>query len=229
MPVDHLAPEPRGLEHVGLVDRGDARLAAGALGAAAGRLEGGAGDPLDFVDRVLAGVVGGVAVAAAVAEVDAAGQLADDEQVGAGDPLLAQRAGADQGRAGPDRAQVGVEAHALAQAEQALLGARRVGVGGVPFGAADGAEQDRVGGPAGLQHLVGEGGAVGVDRAAADQALVELELAQRLQQLPRGGDDLGADPVAGQDDYARGVAHAAALYASARAASAATASMLRRT
>ena len=153
---------------------------------------------------VLAGVVGDVAVAAAVAEVDAAGQLADDQQVGAGDPLLAQRAGADQGRAGPDRAQVGVEAHALAQAEQALLGARRVRVGGVPLGTADGAEQDRVGGPAGLQHLVGEGGAVGVDRGAAHQPLVELELAERLQQLLRGGDDLGADPVAGEDDYARG-------------------------
>ena len=118
-----------------------------------------------------------------VAEVDAAGQLADDEQVGAGDPLLAQRAGADQGRAGPDRAQVGVEAHPLAQAEQALLGARRVGVGGVPFRAADGAEQDRVGGPAGVEHLVGEGGAVLVDRAAAHQPLVELELAEGLEQL----------------------------------------------
>ena len=163
--------------------------------------------------RVLAGVVGDVAVAAGVAEVDAAGQLADDEQVGAGDALLAQRAGADQGRAGPHRAQVGVEAHALAQAEQPLLGARRVGVGGVPLGAADGAEQDRVGGPAGLQHLVGEGGAVGVDRAAADQALVELELSQRLQQLLGRRDDFRADPVAGQDDYARGVAHAAGLYA----------------
>ena len=199
-------------------------LRAGALGAAAGRLEGGAGDPLDFGGVVLAGVVGGVAVAAGVAEVDAAGELADDQQVGAGDPLLAQRAGADQGRARPDRAQVGVEAHPLAQAEQALLGARRVGVGGVPFGTADGAEQDRVGGLAGLQHLVGEGDAVRVDRAAAHQALVELELAQRLEQLRVGGDDLGADPVAGQDDDVGGVAHRAR-----DSTQAATAEMLRRT
>ena len=50
---------------------------------------------------------------------------------------------------------------------------------------------------------------MGVDRAAAHQPLVELELAERLEQLAGGGDDLGADPVAGQDDYARGVAHAA--------------------
>ena len=176
--------------------------------------------------RVLAGVVGDVAVAAGVAEVDAAGQLADDEQVGAGDPLLAQRAGADQGRAGPHRAQVGVEAHSLAQAEQALLGARRVGVGGVPFRAADGAEQDRVGGLAGVEDLVGEGGAVRVDRAAAHQALVVGELAEGVEQLAGGGDDLGADPVAGRGRLC-GVRRSRGRHSTRRQA--ATASMLRRT
>ena len=117
-----------------------------------------------------------------VAEVDAAGQLAHDEQVGAGDPLRAQRARVEQRRARPDRAQVGVQAEALAEAEQALLGARRVGVGRVPLRPADGAEQHGVGVAAGLEHLVGERGAVLVDRGAADQALVELELAERVQQ-----------------------------------------------
>ena len=99
------------------------------------------------------------------------------------------------------------------------------GVGRVPFGPADGAEQDRVGCAAGLEHLVGEGGAVGVDRAAAHQLLVELELAERLEQAARGADDLGADPVAGQQDYAGGAGTAGTLcgYAPARA------SMLRRT
>ena len=156
-------------------------------------------DPLDLGDRVLAGVVGAVAVAAAVAEVDAAGQLADDEQVGARDPLLAQRAGADERRARPHRAQVRVEAEALAEAEQALLGPRRVGVGGVPLRSADRAEQHGVGPAARLEHLVGERVAVGVDRGAADQLLVELEIAERLEHPPRGGDDLGPDPVAGQE------------------------------
>ena len=156
--------------------------------------------------------MGGVAVAAGLAEVDAAGQLAHDQQVGAGDPLLAQRAGADQRRAGPHRPQVRVEAHPLAEAEQALLGAGRVGVGRVPLRPADGAEQDRVGGAAGVEHLVGQGDAVLVDREPADQALVELELAQRLEQEAGGGDDLGTDPVAGQDDYA-GRAHRRGLYA----------------
>ena len=47
--------------------------------------------------------------------------------------------------------------------------------------------------------------------AAADQALVELELAERLQQPPRRGDDLRADPVAGQEDYAGASLIASAL------------------
>ena len=43
---------------------------------------------------------------------------------------------------------------------------------------------------------------MGVDRAAADQPLVELELAERVEQRCGGADDLRADPVAGQEDYA---------------------------
>jgi len=54
---------------------------------------------------------------------------------------------------------------------------------------------------------------VGVDRGAADQVLVELELAEGFEQFARGGDDLRADPVAGKHDYPRGFAHAAGLYA----------------
>src|SRR4051794_25629043 len=184
----------------------------GALGPPPGRLEADTGDPLDFGGRVLAGVVGRVAVTAALAEVDAAGQLADDEQVGAGDYLGAQRAGADQRRAGPYRAQVCVEAHPLAQAKQTLLGAGRVGIGRVPFGTADGAEQDGVGGAARLQHLVGERDAVSVDRTATHKALLEFELAQHFEQATGGTDDLGTDPISGQQGYLRRLRHDRALY-----------------
>ena len=111
----------------------------------------------------------GLAVAAAVAEVDPAGQLAHHEQVGAGDPLLPQRAGGDQRRARADRPQVGEQPQPLAKAEQALLGARRIGIGRVPLRSADGAEQHRVRVPAGLEHLVGERDPVGVDRGPADR------------------------------------------------------------
>ena len=107
---------------------------------------------------------------AAVAEVDAAGQLAHHEQVGALDPLALERARVEQRRAGPHRAQVGEQAEPLAQAEQALLGARLRRVGGVPLGAADGGEQHGVGAAAGVEHLVGQRGAVRVDRGAAERA-----------------------------------------------------------
>ena len=53
---------------------------------------------------------------------------------------------------------------------------------------------------AGVEHLVGERGAVRVDRGAADQPLVELEVAQLAEHLLGRGHDLGADPVAGQGD-----------------------------
>ena len=126
-----------------------------------------------------------VAVEAAVAEVDAAGELAHDEQVGALDALALERAGVEQRRARPHRAQVREQAEPLAQAEQALLGPRLARVGGVPLRAADGGEQHRVGAAAGLEHLVGERRAVRVDRGAADQVLVELEVAERGEQLAR--------------------------------------------
>src|SRR6185436_4782857 len=205
---------PRSLEHVGLVDRGDAGLAARAGGPAPRGLEADPGDALDLGDRVLAGVVGGVAIAAGVAEVDAAGQLADDEQVGSDDHVGAQRTGADQRRAWPHRPQVRVEAHPLAQAEQTLLGAGRIRVRRVPFGTADRTEQYRVGAAAGLQHRVGERRTVGVDRAAAHQLLAELELAQRFEQSPGRSDDLGPDPIPGQQDYAGRLAHEAGTLAS---------------
>ena len=87
--------------------------------------------------------------------------------------------------------------------EQALLGARLVGVGRVPLRAADGGEQDGVGAAAGGEDLVGQRRAVRVDRGAAEEVLLELEVrAQPPQQLERRREDLRADPVAGQRDDA---------------------------
>ena len=124
-----------------------------------------------------------------LAEVDAAGQLAHDQQVGAVDDLALQRAGVVERRQRPHRAQVGVQPEALAQPEQALLGARLGGVGRVPLGPADGGEQDGVGGLAGGQRLVGERGAVRVDRGAAEQVLLVVEVgadgAQNLERRAR--------------------------------------------
>ena len=132
---------------------------------------------------VAAQVGGGVGGARLLAEVDAAGELAHDEQVGALDDLAAQRAGVVERRQRADRAQVRVQAQALAQAEQALLGARRVGVGRVPLRAADGGEQHGVGAAAGGEDLVGQRDAVGVDRRAAEQVLLVGEVPDGVEDL----------------------------------------------
>ena len=82
----HLAPQTRRLEHVGLVDGAEL------LAAAARDARRGADDALDLGDGVDAGVAGAVAVAHLVAEVDAAGQLAHDQQVDARQQLRAAAA-----------------------------------------------------------------------------------------------------------------------------------------
>ena len=86
--LDRLAPQARGLEDVRLVDR-DHVAPPRRRGRDARRP---AGDPLDLLGRIDAGVVRDAAAPPAVAEVDAARQLAHDQQVGAADALLPQRA-----------------------------------------------------------------------------------------------------------------------------------------
>ena len=90
----------------------------------------------------------------------------------------------------------------MPQGQQALLGARRVGVR-VPQGLRRPLAA-RVGIATGVEHLVGEGDPVaGIDQGAADEPLVDLEVAQRVEHPTRRG-DVWADPVAGKrDDPAR--------------------------
>ena len=68
-------------------------------------------------------------------------------------------------------------------------------------------QEHGVGGPAGLQHLIGECGGVLVDRRSADRVLGYLDAAERLEQLGGGGANLGADPIAGKQNE---VTHAVA-------------------
>ena len=135
-----------------------------------------------------------------VAEVDPAGQLADDQEVDAREQLRAQRRRPGQGRVDGHRPEVGEQAEAAAQGEERLLGSdRRARVG--PFRAADGPEQDRVGLAAGGQVLVADGDPVRVDGGAADEVLrpVDAEaerLTGRVDDPARRRDDLRPDPVA---------------------------------
>ena len=142
----HAPPQLGGREHVGLVDAREA--AAAALGEGAGALD----DAADLGRRVVAGVVGRVVAETAVAEVDAADQLAHDHEVELGHELLAQRARGVL-RVAARGADVGVAAEHRAQREQALLGAHR---GAVPLRPADGAQQHGVGAEAGLARGVRE-------------------------------------------------------------------------
>ncbi len=194
---DLLSPEARRLEHVGLVDRGHLSPAAG------GGAEAPLGQALDLGQGVGARVEGAVPLATPLAEVDAAGQLAHHQQVGPLDALAPQRARVVERRPGAHGPQVGVEAEPRAQPEQALLRARLGGVGCVPAGPAHRAQQHGVRTRAGLEHLVGEGGAVGVDGGAADQVLVPCDREpvvgrDRVDQLAGDRHDLGPDPVARQ-------------------------------
>ena len=139
---DRLAPETRGVEHVGLVDGGDA------LAALARGLERDARDTLDLVLGV-GHDVGGLLLAvrlfrAVLAEVHAADELAHDDEVDAAfRDVSAQRAGGGELGEHLGGAHVRVETHALAQLEQTALGT----VGGglvVPLRAADRTEQHAV-------------------------------------------------------------------------------------
>ena len=70
-------------------------------------LEGDSGDAVDLVGGVDAGVPGPAILTTLVAEVDAAGELAHDEDVGAGDDLGPEWARVGERRARPDGPQVG--------------------------------------------------------------------------------------------------------------------------
>ena len=91
--VDDLAPEPARLQDVGLVDARDLAIARPRT-----RCARSARSPRPLYSQRSVARVGGAGL---LAEVDAAGQLAHDEQVGALDDLAAQRAGVEERRDRP--------------------------------------------------------------------------------------------------------------------------------
>ena len=117
--------------------------------ALAGELEGGAGDAGDLALGVALGVDADPLVAlgedaARLAEVDAGGELADDEDVEAGDDVALERGEVGERVEALGGAEVGVEVHLLAQAQEAALGLERE-VELVVLRAADRAEENGVG------------------------------------------------------------------------------------
>ncbi len=178
--------------------------------ALARKVEGDAGDALDLARRV-DGRVDGALLAVfeghhflRQAEVGAAGELAQDEDVEAFDELALQRGGFGECRIADGGAEVGEEVEVLAQAQQAAFGADVVG-DVVPLRAADGAEDDRVGLRGLVDGLICNGLAVLVDGGAADEGGLcgELDLALLVEDRDHPLDlrhDLGADAVAGKKE-----------------------------
>ena len=136
-----------------------------------------------------------------VAEVDPAGQLADDQHVDAREQLRAERRRAGQRRVDGHRPQVGEQAEAATQGEERLLRAGPPRPGRTTSGPPTAPEQDRVGRAAGGQVLVADGDPVRVDGGAADEVLRPVDgeaeaLAGRVDDPARRRDDLRPDAVA---------------------------------
>ena len=201
---DHLVPEHAGLHHVALLHRG--HLVAALLR----QLEGDAADALDLVGVVDLGVDGALLAVAEIgdglglAEIDAAGELAQDDDVESVDHLALERRGFGQRRIADRRPDVGEQAEVLAQPQQPRLRPHVVGHG-VPFRPADRAEDHRIGGVRLGHGGVGDRHLVGVVAAAADQRLLGLERAHAVAVHPGDqflhlGHHLGADAVAGKQE-----------------------------
>jgi hypothetical protein len=154
-----LAPQSASRHHVGLVERPDRR------GRVLGQSEvgGEAGDALDLV-AVVGLCVAGVATAVvlcALAEVDAAGELADDVEVDAAADLGLEGRAVDERLGGKEtRAKVSVGAHFFAQLENALF---RTHLACTPLGTANGSEEDCIGSLCGLESFVGQRLSGGID------------------------------------------------------------------
>ena len=174
-----------------------------------GEIEGDAGDALDFVRVVELRVDGALGAVLErhdllrLAEIDAAGELAHDHDVEAFHHLALERGGIGQRRIADRRAQVGEEAEILAQAQEARLGAHRIG-NAIPFRAADGAEEHRIGSLSAIHGGFRDRRAVRVIGRAADEIRLGLEadapLAEPAHDLLDLAHDLRADAVAGEKE-----------------------------
>src|SRR5690349_18180494 len=196
--LDDLPPEPRGRDDVGLVD---ARQAAPP---GPGELEAQPDDAPDLGLRVRQRVPGDALPGGAgrllpLPEVDATGELPDDQQVDAGEELRPERRRRHERRVDRHRPEVCEQLQLAAEREQALLRANGRGRV-VPLRPAQRAQQDRVA-PAGPGHVLGpdrdavrvDGIATGGDVRPGD---VEPErLPGGVQNRTPGGDDLRPDPV----------------------------------
>ena len=142
--------------------------------------------------------------AARLPVVQAPGQLADDEHVGAGEHLGLEGTGRLEAGPEPRGPQVREEPELAADRQQRRLRPPR-GVAVVERGIADGAEQDGVGAPRGGERLVGQRRQAAPQRRAADRRFLEIELMpvagrDDAEDGRSRGHDFRTDAVAGQQE-----------------------------
>ena len=200
---DHFVPQHAGLHHVALFHRGDF-VAPGPR-----QLEGDAGDALDLVGVVDLGIDGALLTVTEIgdrfrfAEINSAGELAQDDDVEAIDRFALQTRSVGKRRIDDRRADIGEQAEVLAQPQQARFRPhleRHL----VPFRPADRAEDHRVG-RVRLRHGgVGDRDVVGVVAGAADQPFLGPKIGDacfgvKAEQPFHLGHDFRADAVAGEE------------------------------
>ncbi|CDN41806.1 Glutamine amidotransferases class-II [Paenibacillus sp. P22] len=197
-PVHDLAPEAGSLQHVGFVDGGKP------LAARHGDVERLAHDALHLLHVVHAGVDRLLAMlslaAELLAEVDAARQLAHDDQVGTLQHFRLQGRGILQAVEHCRRADVGEEPERLADAEKPGFRTELLGVV-VPFRPAYRAEQDGIRLLANFQRFLRKRSSFLVDGDSAEQAMLEfkavfVQLFDFLDHLDGFADDFRSDSVA---------------------------------
>ena len=192
-----LAPQARGLEDVGLVDR---HQLAPPL---AGELRRSPHDPLDFGDRVSAYVGSRVRIPTLLPEVNPSSELAHEHEVHALEDLRLESRRGEQGGMHLHRPQVGKHPERLAQGQQALL-RPHLRLRRRPLGAADRPQQHGVRRQAFMQRAFRQRIATEVDGRAAERQLGENELVslslRHGAQAPHPlRHDLRADSIARQN------------------------------
>ena len=174
------------------------------------------GDTLDLagavyhgVDRDLLAVL--LANFLGAAEVETASEFPDTEDVEAsGDAFLFDRRSMGQGGIADGRSEIGEKSEMLAQREQG--GAFRLFLRGegFPFGASDGAEEDRVSRFTGRQGVCRQGVARGINRRATHKAFLAGQGqprtgCDRFEDLVGLGHDFRADAVTREDGDVQGL------------------------
>ncbi len=145
--------------------------------------------------------------AAGLAVVQPAGELPDHQHVSAGHDARLQRSGRFEPRPDLGGAEVRVKLQLATDREERRL-RPATGVAFVECGIADRAKQDGVGRPGGSERLLGERRKIAAQRGPTNGRVVQFELmvetrGNRSKDRRRGGDDLRANAVAGQEENGR--------------------------